>query len=240
MWTRAFLLVFAVGCADIDGIDSINDQISDDITAAENTLAASSLCAAPYSTHGRAFGLELSALAVLNVAPAPDTDITNPDNLAIVNLPLGGGSSLTDTLSSVEDASTSNGCSASDTATATTNQLSLSLPFVTLSATTLRASASSSASSDGVRVSSEGSLVQNLRINGKDYLNVSGPLTVTIGGFLGTPLAEVRVLETIRGNNTHDSASLQVNALHVIVLGGVINLVVSHAETEAQARTCGS
>jgi hypothetical protein len=241
MKLRALLLVLVVGCAGVESVDTINGQISDDVASAGPLFATNARCGGTFSAHGRAFGLQLAALGVLNVTPTPDTDITNPGNLIqlAVSLPLGVVISLTDTVFSVADEPTTGDCSASDTATAETNALSLSLLGVNLTASTLRATASSTASPDGASVSADG-LVQNLRINGKTYLDIRGPLTITVRApLLGTPLAEVRVLETIPGNNTHDSASLEVNALHVILLSGAADVVLAHAETQAKVTTCG-
>ena len=243
MWTRALLLVFAVGCAGIEDVDTIEGRSSDNanVAVAKNALNIASPCQT-FSARGRAFGLKLAALGILDIAPSPDTNSMNPTNLArlIVNLPLGVGISLANTLFSVEDVATNDDCMATDIATATTNALSLSLLGLNLSATTLRATASSTASAEGVSASAAGSLVQNLRINGRDYAEVTGPLTITVRApLLGTPIAEVRVLETIPGNNTANSASLQVNALHVILLDGATDIIVAHAETQAEAHPCG-
>ena len=240
MRTGVLLLVFAVGCAEIENSDTNSGMLSDDVAAAANAPDTNLQCPS-VSAYGRAFGLKLSSLSVVTVAPAPDTNLKNPDYLVklVANLALGVVVSLADTVFSVEDVAGNDGCSATDAATATTNQISLSVPYVTLSATTVRARASSSASADGVTASSAGSLVQNLRINGKSYPDITGSLTITVRDLiLHTPLAEVRVLEEIPGDNTHNSASLQVNGLHVISYAAGTDLTVTHAETEAYATIC--
>jgi len=237
MRIRTFLLFFAVGCANVDDVNGVN---SDDVTVSESTAALqnSSASCRRYSADGRAYSLKLSALGLTVLPPLPDTNVANPTalvKLAVnlpLDLPLPISLSLHDTLfSDSNDASYDSFC-ASDTAISTTNQLTLAVgSYVALSATTLRAQANSSVSSDGVTVNSEGSLIQNLIVNGHTVLDIDSPLTIPIT-LLGIPLAEVRLLESIPGyNNCDATATLQVNALHVIVLGGLIDLIVGHAET---------
>lgn len=235
MLIRTALLVFAVGCV---GIDGANTAGSDELTTSDKVAAldGNDYCK-PFSASGRAYGLTADVLHLLKLDPTPDTNIRNHDNLIklIVNLPAVLYLSLTETVFSVNDDAYADRYSSSDTATATTNALRLSVIGVDLSSTTLRARASSEANEYGASANTNGSLVEKLVINGHVYGDIGSPTTITVfAPLLHIPLATVSLLESNVYTDAYgDSASASVNALHVKLLDGSVDVIVAHADSQS-------
>jgi hypothetical protein len=229
------LLVFVVGCVGVE------DANSDDLTVTGTTSALDSLS---FSAKGRATGLQANVAGLLNLAATPDTNLKNPDNLVklILDLPALLTLSLTNTVFSVTDEASSGPDAATDTATATTNALQLSVAGVNLSSVTLRAKASSRADGTGASANTNGSVVEKLIINGHAYGDIGAPTTITIYlPLLHIPLATVSLLEsTVTTAANGNMASASVNALHVKLLDGTVDVVVAHADSQARRdSTCG-
>lgn len=209
---------------------------------------------------GRAYGVRVDVLGgglVLgdpDVPPTPDSDVTNPGELASVPNPLPGATEPLVTLLRVAETDLSGSNSAGYSAIATADDVNVNVPgVVQVEADDVIAMSTSLASISGAGSSRGGSLVKNLRVNGTQHGNVSEPTTILVKDPVsGAVLAEVRVLEAIPGGaaagETQPNADLTfesdltVNGIHVIVydvaattlVNEASDTIVSHAETAAR------
>jgi hypothetical protein len=240
MWIRALWLVLITGCMDFDTIDIPSGVDFSDLTAADKPTTGApgpgcTTCDA-YLARGRAYGLMITLRNVMVIAPNPDTSVPGAPthSQSTSNLPLEVNSSSS-TAFFVSDVNTSDTYSATDAAAAMSDQVSVSGPGFLLYATLLRAVATSTVSHGSAGASSAGSKIQDVRINGQEYQNLDTPRTIAVRGDHGTPVGEVRVLETIYDTRTPGAASCQVNALHIILYGrdGTSEIYLAHAESTA-------
>ncbi|MGE0547379.1 MAG: choice-of-anchor P family protein [Kofleriaceae bacterium] len=208
-----------------------------------------------FGADGRAYGAYVSVAGGLVELPAfPDTNRHNPD--LVIGIDTGRGLAtdhcdscnhdlLSDAVLAVEHTTTLTANSAGEVAEATVNDVALNLLGLNITATTLRARASASVSGfeSDIVLSSEGSVIQNLRINGKDYLDLHEPVVIEVTDpITRTPIAEVRVLET----ETSAEGEISVNALHVVVfdleltpiLDESTEIIVAHADARIGEGNC--
>lgn len=206
------------------------------------------------SASGRAYGIRADLLGgeLLepdpDVGPTPDTDVQNPDRLIQVDESVGDASVGADLLSVVESHSVDN-TGAEDTAMATTAGISISVPGVELSTSSVVARSSSSATAFDAGSTRDGSKVQDLVVNGTIYGDVSEPITITVTDPLLGVMAEVFVLETTPSGAAAGEtqpvdgffvSGQEVNAIHVAVhdnpatpVNEATDVIVAHAESRA-------
>jgi len=234
---RSLLLAMTVGCT--------ADPVSLDPTAPDPTRVTAMPAApdpspdSPRSAAGKAYGVSANVLDLVELAPLPSTEVANPNTLvALAGAICSGCQTLAfgDAAFSVAETSISNEVRTDDLANATTNLAGLSLPGLHIAATTLRAATHAwVTANDGLadaHANRDGSMIQGLQINGVDYGDWYEPATISITTpITGTPLAEIRLLETNVSVHAHD-ASIAVDALHVIIAESA-DVVVAHAESKA-------
>lgn len=154
------------------------------------------------SASGRAFGIEASLLATPVIPPTPDTDVTNPDSVLALDvfktLDPTQPTIAADTLLGVINTPAITGAAASDDAVATANDLTVTVPGLTVSATTVRARSLSTATGFGAVSTSAGSTIQGLAINGALIGDFSEPVTIPVTNLVtGAVVAEVALFEKV-------------------------------------------
>lgn len=176
------------------------------------------------SAGGRAFGLSFSILGgTLTQTPDPDTDVGGNQTKQNINVP----GIVNDDLLTVFNSGGVTGTDASDTAIATTNEITITAAGATINAKTVVAKSVSSASGFGAGSSRAGSKVQDLTVNGTTFTDITDTKEIEIKDPLsGAIIGKVIVLETIRGGAAagvsqpdlgYFTSSLTVNSIHVII-----------------------
>jgi hypothetical protein len=238
-----------------DATGTLRNTVSldaDELTAPKTSSSDIVVGAEGKSAGGRAYGIRADILGgglILgdpDIAPTPDSDVTNPGELASVDNPLVTGGKLV-TLLKVEESDQSSPTTAAYTAKTTAAAVDLNLPVIRVEADAVVAKSFSEATANSATSSSAGSTVLNLRINGKEYGDISEPTTIKVK-LGGATLGEVHILEKIpSGAAAGDTqpngdalfaSGLEVNAIHVLlndIVGTPINehtdIIVSHADT---------
>lgn len=258
MWARSFLclsLAACVGGSAAEAVDGDDVDGSGDPTpvapggsagdpaatpdAGSGGGGGSGAACTPYAAQGHAYGLSIGALGQ-TLIQAPDTTTPN-GGVKLLDLPLPTGLSLSlkDTLFSISDTHTATDNGATDVAIASTNSLDLGLPLLGIHLGAVVAKATTTITPTGATSTSVGSQVVDLRINGVSYGNILAPQSFIIPfPLLNTPFVELRLLETIPSAPNAARAKTQVNALHLVVLDGTLDVIVGHAESEAAQINC--
>lgn len=224
-------------------------------TSSSNVLVTTEGAAAS----GRAFGVRVDVLGgglILgdpDVPPTPDTDAANPGQLLEIDQGAAGASVNVKVLRVVNSSSATN-TEKQDTTVATTSEVTLTLPEVTLSARSVVARSLSRATGFDAGSTRLGSKVQDLVVNGTAHGDVTDPKTIQVRNPLtGALIAEVFVIETVpdAGGAAAGAAQpvdgffqsgLTVNAIHVKVYDNPLtdlvdestDVIVGHAEGRAK------
>lgn len=214
----------------------------------------------------RAFGVRVDALEgtglVLgdpDIDPTPDSDVTNPDDVASVSDPVSGDVLRANLLTVQESGSTDpNGSTSSAIATTADVCVQDSDPgpgeSCLVKATAVRAVSSSNADISTAGSSSAGSVLENVTVAGQNLDTVTEPTTIVVKDPVLNTTTTVALLEETRGGaaagvpmpdeaDGHNRSSLAVNAIHVRVLENdpgdaipgtaVLDVIVAHADSSA-------
>jgi hypothetical protein len=200
----------------------------------------------------RAYGISLNLGGSEVIAPMPDSDKKNPDDLlAVPALPVVDVRVL-----HVEESQSSDANGAAASAEASTAKVKLVQQGLgsLVSADAIQAVVTCNANETTAQCSSTGSTLTNVKINGNKIGDVTEPkdLKIDLPGLL---VAHVQLLEQIgRGANAgvpqpdgkKFSSGLTINAIHVTVtLGNTVltEVIVSHVQADvsfSNANTCES
>jgi hypothetical protein len=203
------------------------------------------------SSDSRAYGVSAVLLGSTVIAPTPDSNVTNPQTLIPISIP-----SVADVnILHVEESG--GGATGSSSATATTADVSLLGGAIT--ATSVKAVSSCSASNSTAGCDLDGSVLQDVIVNGDNLGTIKEPTTITIvdpilqtttivnllekkgsGANAGNKQPEPSATPGGAGTNTAD---LTVNGIHVSVVRGIlpnppfgdpfVDIVVAHADAKA-------
>ena len=190
---------------------------------------------------GRAYGATVKLLGATVIPPTPD--VTNG---ATQLFALPANPTINVSLLAVSNVPSVTATKAEDNASATAANVDVELPGVSVKATAVAARSDSLATGSTATTNTNGSEVLGLSINGTTIGDISTPRVIAVVNLAGAQIAEVDVLENTDASGAAlggaagaqpiaglFSSGLTVNGLHIKLLDGTADVIVSHAQSLA-------
>jgi len=217
-----------------------SNETSDTSNTVTNTVSN-----AGASASGRAYGVYANVLNILPVGPLPDA--TGNQSKSVVSL---SNAVLSLGVLNASNTQSVTATAAHDTAVASVANVGVNLLGLSVHADAIVARSESTATGSTATSMTDGSEVLGLTINGRSYGDQSAPGVIFVVNALGLKIAEVDVLEQVGASgaalggapgaqpqNGFFNSGIGVNGLHVRLLNGTADVVVSHAESKAKFPT---
>ena len=215
-------------------------ETSDTSNTVSNTVSN-----AGASASGRAYGVYANVLNILPIGPVPDaTDNETKSLLSLSTSVVSAG------VLNASNAHSVTATAAHDTAVASVANVGVNLVGLTVHADAIVARSESIATGSTATSVTDGSEVLGLTINGNSIGDVSSPRVIMVVNALGIQIAEVDVLQQVGASgaalggapgaqpqNGFFNSGIGVNGLHIRLLNGTADVVVSHAESKAKFPT---
>ena len=214
-------------------------------TSATSNTVTNTVSNAGASASGRAYGVYANVLNILPVGPLPDA--TGNQSKSVLSL---SNSVLSLGVLNASNTQSVTATAAHDTAVASVADVGVNLLGLSVHADAIVARSESTATGSTATSVTNGSEVLGLTINGKSIGDVSSPRVIMVVNALGIQIAEVDVLQQVGASgaalggaagaqpqNGFFNSGVGVNGLHVRLLNGTADVVVSHAESKAKFPT---
>jgi uncharacterized repeat protein (TIGR01451 family) len=214
-------------------------------TSATSNTVTNTVSNAGASASGRAYGVYANVLNILPIGPLPDATGNQSKSLLSLSTSVVSAGVL-----NAANSQSVTPTSASDTAVASVANVGVNLLGLSVHADAIVARSQSTATGTTATSVTDGSEVLGLTINGKTIGDVSSPRVIMVVNALGIQIAEVDVLQQVGASgaalggsagaqpqNGFFNSGLGVNGLHIRLLDGTADVVVSHAESKAKFPT---
>lgn len=214
-------------------------------TSATSNTVTNTVSNAGASASGRAYGVYANVLNILPVGPVPD--VTGNQSKSLLSL---SNAVLSLGVLNASNTQSVTATQASDTAVASVANVGVNLLGLSVHADAIVARSQSIATGSTATSITNGSEVLGLTINGQTIGDVSSPRVIFVVNALGIKIAEVDVLQQVGASgaalggapgaqpqNGFFNSGVGVNGLHITLLNGTADVVVSHAESKAKFPT---
>jgi uncharacterized repeat protein (TIGR01451 family) len=239
-------VTFSIGVGPTTAGPLVNSAtLSSTETSATSNTVTNTVSNAGANSSGRAYGLGAELLNLLPIGPLPNATGNQTKSVVSLVTTVASAGVLTATN---QHAVTPTG--SEDTAVASVANVGVRLLGLTVHATAIVARSQSIATGNTATSLTDGSEVLGLTINGKNFGDISSPRVITVVNLLGIKVAEVDVLQQVGASgaavggaagaqpqNGFFNSGIGVNGLHIRLLNGTADVIVSHAESKAQFPT---